>query len=249
MCIRDRMRIDFAHGSFLWSNGAVGRAGVTCVVVGLAERGNTNSPAKLYVDGIVRNVAQISPYLVADGNMTVVKKRSEPISPRVSMAFGCRPIDDGYLVLDEAEAFALVDTNPRTGKFIRPYLGASELLHSTPRFCVWISDGEVSEALQHAAISQRVEQVRQYRSASTSRDTPKWADRPHRFVYINHEEAQCLAAPGLCSERRDYMPFTLLAAGPCCRTSFMRHMRQPLGYWGFFTHPCTWLGCEQSLGE
>lgn len=213
--ILDRgIRIGFAHGSFLWSNGAVGNAGVTCVVVGLAERTDAKQPAWLYDGGTVRKVAEISPYLVADGDMTVVKKRTKPVTPRSPMAFGCRPIDDGHLVLNRAEATALVAADHRSDKFVRPFLGASELLHSTPRFCVWIKDDDLAEALEQPAISRRVEQVRRYRAASTARDTPKWADQPHRFVYINHQEMQCLAVPGLSSERREYMPFTLLQTGP-----------------------------------
>lgn len=201
----------FAQTSFLWSNSAQGNAGVTCVVVGLGNTGATHPPKRLFDDGSQQVVSSISPYLAPNGGTTIVQAQSVAVSPRPEMAFGCRPIDGGHLVLSPSETAELLGKDPGAAAFIRRYLGAKEVLNAAERSCIWIEEESVDAAMQFASIAERVARVKAYRSASTSRDTPKWADRPHRFIYINNQDAPCVAVPRVSSERRDYVPIGLLS--------------------------------------
>jgi len=68
--------ICFAHSAFKWKNSAAKNAGVTCVVLSVGP--SNNRPKAIYDDGIVRNVNNISPYVI-DFDNTIVARRNEPL--------------------------------------------------------------------------------------------------------------------------------------------------------------------------
>ncbi len=218
----------FAHTSFLWSNGAQGSAGVTCVVIGLAASGSPQKSRRLFDGKSQQVVTTVSPYLVANGGTTIVRAQSTSVSERPAMAFGSRPIDDGHLVLNPTEVAIILEKDPRAATYIRRYVGAKELLHSLQRFCLWIDSSQVDEAKRISEVWQRVESVRAFRSASTSRDTPKWADRAYRFIYIHYQQSACIAVPAHSSERRDYVPMAYFPEGTVIsNANFVAYGAQP----------------------
>ena len=206
------VKISFAYTSFLWSNGALGNAGVTCVVVGLGCEQRTER--KLYSSDGVRVVGHINPYLVPSADNTVVHaSRKGPQIGVPSMIRGSQPIDGGHLVLSPAERREFLSADSASRDFIRPYVGASELLNAEQRYCLWIEEDELARALAIDLIKKRIDRVQTYRSSSKGRDPRKWADRPFRFVYRNYEDAPCLVVPGVSSVRRDYIPLALYSPG------------------------------------
>lgn len=136
--------INFAHTSFKWSNNAKNKAGVTCVVVGLAK--STTEKRMLYSGDFAQQVSNISPYLTDTKNIYVYK-RTKPLSKIPEMAYGNQPIEGGFLILTPGERDHLLAEDGRSEKFIRPLIGGNEFLKGQERWCLWIEDAELKEAL------------------------------------------------------------------------------------------------------
>ena len=202
------VEIDFAHTSFLWSNNAAGNAGVTCVVIGLSR--HAGSSRKLYFGEEVREVTNINPYLIASEDNTIVHKTRTRLSVRPSMAFGNKPVDGGHLVLQPDASATLLKEAPASRRFIRPYIGADEMIKAKQRWCVWIDDDKVEEAESIQPLQDRLSKVKSFRSASKKAQTRSFAEEPHRFIERRHQDLPCIAVPAISSERRSYIPIDIL---------------------------------------
>lgn len=208
----DRLvEIDFAHTSFEWSNGAPGSAGVNCVVIGLAPRGT--GQRRLFGNDEVRKVANINPYLVASPDNTVVTRLRDPLASVPKATLGSMAKDGNNLILSPGERHDLLVGQPDAERFVKPYVGSSELLNSVPRYCLWIEDHELDEAREVAGIRQRLDAVVQFRRNSKDRDASKFVDRPHRFVQTAYRSTPCIAIPGVSSARRSFIPLGWFPAG------------------------------------
>jgi len=164
--------INFAHTSFKWSNNAKNKAGVTCVVIGLAQ--GSTSKRTLFSGDFSQEVANISPYLTATKN-TYIYKRTTPLSRLPEMAYGNQPIEGGFLILTPEEKEQLVAADLRAKKFIKPLIGGNEFLKNLERWCIWIEDGELGEALAIPVIKTRIESVRSFRENGGRLQVPSWS--------------------------------------------------------------------------
>jgi len=205
------VEITFARTSFLWSNNAKGNAGVMCVVVALAQ--SPEGPSRLFTpDGEMR-VPHINPYLLPSSNDTVVEERNTPLTPRPRMFFGSMPRDGGHLILSPEDLSVLINDSPTAARFVRPYVGGSDFIKGTKRFCLWIDDDEVDEARMVEQIGARLDRVTRFRLASKASSTKALADRPHRFAQISYKDSPAIAVPAASSARRNYIPMGFLEAG------------------------------------
>jgi hypothetical protein len=105
--------IAFAHTSFKWANLASHNAGVTVVIVGIAN--NSPKVRQLFSIGdngetIAKEAENINAYLVAAPNI-VIEKVQKPLGEVFTMNFGNKPVDGGNLLLstDEVNALGLTD--------------------------------------------------------------------------------------------------------------------------------------------
>ena len=208
-------QISFAHTSFSWSNLASNNAGVTVVIVGIASE----SVKKLIYsedenrNTIVRQVENINPYLVPSANIIVESSRCQ-ISKLPEFDRGNSPTDGGYLLLEGFETDELQLTDEQTSKFIRRFVGSLELIRGEKRYCIWIEDKFVDEALLIPNIKKRIEGVRDFRLKSTKASTVKAANWSHRFDErkpLPNEPVICV--PVTSSENRPYLPVGLLESG------------------------------------
>lgn len=197
------LEIGFAHQSFKWTNNARGNAGVTCVVIGV--RNNQNRKKILFRDGIQQQVVNISPYLT-NGRNLVVTKRGVPLSDFPSMLRGDMPIDGGNLILSDEEKILLLDEHPEASNYIREFIGASEFMKSTNRWCLWILESELSESVTIPPIQHRIEAVRDMRKRSINKATAELSATPHLFGQIRHLDVPSVIFPRTTSERREYIP-------------------------------------------
>ena len=154
-------RICFAVRSFKWANLASHNAGVTVVVVGISCK-----PArkrKLYdlgEDGteLVGLVENISPYLVPGSNDTV-SAVSAASDSRGKMIRGNMANDGGHLILARTEAKSLIRSYPCSARFIKIFVGSQEFIHSQCKFCIWVEDDELENALLCEPIATRIDLV------------------------------------------------------------------------------------------
>ncbi len=204
---RRNQKIRFAHTPFNWSNLASNKAGVTVVIVGVSDR---NPSAALYFGNEKREVDVIGPYL-APGSLAIVQKSMTPIGPQSKMLRGNMPSDGGHLLLTPDDADRLAEEEPKIGPFLRPFMGASEVMKGTRRFCVWITDENLEHALGISEIKSRIAAVREIRASSSAPTTRNTRVPPHRFMQIEGvAKTHSIAVPAITSENREYLPVTLL---------------------------------------
>ncbi len=207
-------RIFFAVRSFKWANLASHNAGVTVVIVGI---GHEPRPKKklfdLTDDGVelVKLVENISPYLVPGSNLTVAAARTTGDN-RGKMIRGNMANDGGHLILTTSEAESLKQEFPCSDRFIKRLVGSQEFIQSKLKFCIWIEDDEVEDALACEPIAMRIEQVNSSRKkgGKQARDN---ADTPHRFVFAPHQEGKAIVVPRVSSENRPYLPVGVTDGG------------------------------------
>lgn len=208
--------IAFAHTSFKWANLASHNAGVTVVVVGIS-----NHPGKmrrLYSVGddgsaIVKETEHINAYLVAEPDVWV-EKRSTQISGLDLMTKGSQPTDEGHLLLSRDEVESLGLTMEQRDKFVRRFLGSAEFIRGLERYCLWIDEEDVNEAMAIPSLRQRFEGVRLMRLASRKQSTNAAAERPYRFSEIRHRSSNyTIVVPRVSSENRDTLPVGLVRGG------------------------------------
>ncbi|MGI8727753.1 MAG: class I SAM-dependent DNA methyltransferase [Solirubrobacterales bacterium] len=205
------VKISFAYESFLWSNSARGRAGVTCVIVGLAREDDVVRK-HLYSEGGRREVVNINPYLIESGNDTIVHARRGATGSLPPMVRGSQPTDGGHLNLTRSERDALLSAEPQAERFVRAYMGASELLHGVERFCLWIADGDAVAASALPELKRHLDAVTAFRRRSST-TAQAMADRPHRFLQRPHKDTSAIIVPRHSSERRDYVPMGYVDRG------------------------------------
>ncbi len=204
-------QIVFAHTSFKWSNLASHNAGVTVAIVGLSNR--LPKMRKLYSiieNGAteVKEVVNINAYLVP-GRDFVVNKIARPLSQQAEMTFGNTPIDGGNLLLNKEQVKLLGLTPDQEKTFIRDFYGSAEFIRGVSRYCLWIEDKHLDEALSIPSIKKRIDQVRILRmeGGKTANDI---SDRPHQFQRLNVGLKSTTIIPSVSSESRSYLPVGLL---------------------------------------
>jgi hypothetical protein len=203
------LEIFFAHQSFDWRNNAKGNAGVTCVIVGFCRIGYRK---KTIFDGeIATSADNISPYLI-NGPSIVMEQRKYSISSLPDMVLGSTAIDGGHLILEREERDKILNSSPEAEKYIKPYVGGADIIKGIPRFCIWIEDQDVDEALKIPPIASRIDACQKYR-LSAGRDAKKAASVPHRFFYRKYKKQQAIVAPRTSSGRREYLPVSFLKPG------------------------------------
>ena len=171
--------ISFAYRPFKWANSAAHNAGVWCTIVGL-ERINQSSK-RLYSNDQLTSCPNIAPYLIPGTNV-ICEPRSEPLSLLSRMKMGSNPVDGKRLILSAEKASDILLKHPETHRFIKKYGGTDELVSGSHRWCIWIDDDEVEEALKIPPLSRIIEECKKYRETA-GRDAKKASKRPHAFCY------------------------------------------------------------------
>jgi hypothetical protein len=199
--------IEFAHTSFNWANLASNNAGVTVSIIGITTQ--PRSPRRLFSldeagQTVERQCAHINAYLAA-GDSVIVDKASRPLGALSEMTFGNTPIDGGNLLLSRDELETLQLSPQQRERFVRRIFGAAEFIRGLERYCLWIEDQHLAEALSIPVIAQRIHAVRQLRlnGGKTARDI---AEKSHQFQRMFYGAHTTLIVPSVSSENRNYLP-------------------------------------------
>jgi len=206
--------IAFAYTSFKWANLASHNAGVTVVIVGISNQaGKVRRLFSISGNGktVAKETGNINAYLVSGVNVEI-SKQAEPLSSTAEMLRGNMPYDGGNLLLSTDEVNALGLTKEQRDRFIRRIYGSAEFIRGLSRYCLWIEDDDLNEALSIEAIRQRIEGVRQMRLASRDKSANDMAARSHQMREMNIGKKQTVAMPCVSSESRIYLPVGLLDA-------------------------------------
>ena len=107
----------------------------------------------------------ISPYLI-EGPDVFVAGRTQQLSAVPPISFGSMPNDGGHLSLNQTEYENLMQSNSFSKKYLKKYLGSREFINDIQRYCLWIEDNELEQAVQIKEISKRVHLVKSHRLSS-----------------------------------------------------------------------------------
>ena len=204
--------IAFAHTSFKWSNLASNKAGVTVVIVGITKRPSKNKKLFFEMDdgsAAAKVVPNINAYLVAAPHV-IIEKAMRPLTEVSVMDFGNKADDGGHLTLmpDQVDDMK-IDKDIRK-KFIKQFYGSKEFINGETRFCLWINDAELRDALAISAISKQIELVRQARLKSKDAYAQSLAKRSHQFKTPRLAHKSAIVTPRVSSENRPYLPVGIL---------------------------------------
>ncbi|MCT1355203.1 DNA methyltransferase [Gordonia sp. p3-SID1431] len=216
-------RIKFAHRTFKWTSEATGQAAVHCAIIGFAKKVlgprlfDYPKPDSSAVE--IAEVGAITPYLTpyhGAGRPVIVHPVTRPLNRQLGeVAYGNKPTDGGYFIVDpdEYEQFA---ADPIAAKYLRRYVGARELLHNNPRYCLWLVDLKPSDLKQSSLLRSRVDGVREFRLSSKAASTRKAAETPHLFRQIAQPSSSYLCIPRHVSENRPYFLSNRFSADVIC---------------------------------
>jgi hypothetical protein len=181
------------------------------VIVGIARTSN-DQKTLFEIDECgetsVRIGLAITPYLTF-GKFVIVQKTAEPVAEHAVMEFGNKPSDGGILIARE-EVSALGLSAEQKERFLRTIVGSQDFINGNSRYCLWIEDSHLKEALSIAAIAKRVELVRQIRLASPDKGANALAKRAHQLKLMRIGRQHSIVVPAISSERRNYLPAGLI---------------------------------------
>ena len=213
--------IVFANTTFKWSNNAMKNATADAVIIGLSAR--SNAKKFLITDGIVKSCDSISPYLVPDIDV-IAHKETKSIVGLPEMAYGCKPIDGGNLILSNEECKAFQISYPNDSRFIKRLYGSEELIHDIPRYCFYIDDADVGAAKQNPFIAARIEAVRLARLASSDAGANKASERAHQFREHRAPQSKAIYLPAVSSEERRFLtPIVVTPKSECSNRNFVMY--------------------------
>jgi hypothetical protein len=210
---KHRVKIHFAHRTFVWANEASGKAHVHVVIIGF---GHTEVSIKRLFDydddgrqNESKGTLSIGPYLTP-GSETFITKRRTPLGAMPEMRCGNKPSDGGHFIFTNAERTEFLRIEPGAKKFFRHFTGSEEFINGGMRWCLWLKDVAPHELRALPEVMKRVEAVRDFRKASSAKPTRAAANRPTEFFYISQPNDEFIAIPEVSSERRSYIPIGYL---------------------------------------
>ena len=201
---RFNIHIDFAYRTFRWDSEASLKAHVHCVIVGFSESSNRNLRL-LYAGDQVEKVENINAYLLAAPNI-FIESRSKPICDIPKMVYGNKPTDGGFLFLSPEEYEDVSVKEPCIKKYIRRVYGATEYINNKFRYCLWLVNASPKEIHNSPFIMKRIDQVREFREASTKEATKECANTPTLFQEVRQPISEYIIVPRHSSENRRYVP-------------------------------------------
>ena len=200
------LEIGFAHKPFAWSNNAKSKAAVICTIISVRKK--SEKPKKLFDESHCIIVKNINAYLVDSGD-TIVRQSLKPLSILPKILTGNSPYDGGHLILSTEEKNELLTKFPESVKFIKRLYGSQDFLNGKQRWCIWIKEQDLDEAMRVKEISDKINAVRDFRE--NGGDVAKGlAKTPFRFRYVHQAKQNLIIIPRVSSQRREYIPFGFL---------------------------------------
>ena len=201
--------IAFAHRTFEWTSEATRAAKVHCVIVGF-QRQTRLRGRRLFSYPNPRSgpnesaPATINGYLI-DGPSRYARKRSSPLSPTLpEVVSGSNPVEWGHLTLGETEVAQLRAQDKVAAGFIRPFMGGTDLINGTTRWCLWLETMSQADMASSRELKSRTEKVRADRSVSPDAPTRAAAATPHLFLARRQPTSAYLGIPQTFAQSRKY---------------------------------------------
>ncbi|MFA5455188.1 MAG: DNA methyltransferase [Sulfurimonas sp.] len=197
------IEISFAYQSFKWQNNAKDNAGVSVVIIGL--RNISNEKKFIFNENIKKESKSINAYLINSSEI-IITKQSKSISNLPNMMSGNKPVDGGNLIFSEEEKNLILQENPNSSKYIKKFIGAEEFMNGKLRYCLWIEDNQLNDAIKNELIKNRIEKTKAFRLNSKDSGANQLAIKSYKFRDFCFTETTSIVIPQTGSERREYLP-------------------------------------------
>jgi hypothetical protein len=201
--LKYQLEIYFTIPSFKWTNNAKNNAGVTVVIIGV--RNKSKKQKTIFIENRYKLVSEINPYLTS-GPTLFIEPISQPISNFPQMVRGNYTGCCSGLILSEEEKKLLVSADHNSEKFIKRLIGSSEFINNEIRYCLWIDDEYLLDALNIKSIKNRILEVQNERMNSSDLGQQNIAHKSHQFREFNKTTVSSIIVPVVSSERREYIP-------------------------------------------
>lgn len=96
-------------------------------------------------------------------------------------------------------------------RFIKQFYGSKEFINGEARYCIWVQNEELPEALKIAPIRKQIEKVRAARLNSKDAYSRSLASRPHQLKTPRLACKNVIVTPRVSSENRPYLPVGFLS--------------------------------------
>lgn len=194
-----------AHKTFKWSNEAKGNAGVSVIIIGL--RKPSSEPKFIINSSLISRAENINTFLL-DAPNVIPKRRTKALSLMLpKMTFGSMPNDHGELVFETEQ---LGEIPADFTSYIKNFIGASEFISGTKRFCLWIPDQDQTELRKNSYFAKKFDNIRKFRESSTNKSTRDKSHLDWRFWHISYKPTDSIIVPSISSGRRNYIPIGFL---------------------------------------
>lgn len=205
--LKHHIHINYAYTSFAWDNEAKEKAHVHVIIVGFGEI--STDKKIIYSHKRAYEVKNINNYLTDAPNVYLYDRKT-PLNKQIPIHYGSFALDNGNFTISQSEYKHIKSIEPNIDVFLRPFIGAKELLHNKKRYCVWLKDISPNLINKSNIIKEKVEAVKNWRNQSTRKNTKKLAAFPTVFAEIRQPQNDYLAIPTVSSCRRDYVPMSFL---------------------------------------
>lgn len=118
--------------------------------------------------------------------------------------------DGGHLILSAEERQSFIAQYPAFAGYIREYLGSVEFINGDPRYCLWLVNCPPQVIQSCSEVRRRLAEVRKAREESSRPATQALARTPALFGENRQPTVPYLAIPKTSSERRFYIPMSIL---------------------------------------
>jgi len=211
-----KAEIEFAYTSFKWNNSAKNNAGVIVAIIGLANKKNIKSKRIIYDENFQSiETTNITPYLSKGDNIIVKPLSEHKFLPK--LVLGNMPKDGGGLIISEEDEYRrIISSYPELKKYIKVFLGSSELIKGNKRYVIWLNEIEYNNLKDNPEIIKRINIVKEMRLNSKAESTRELAKVPWEFAQRGEWDTaikvgkikgkQTLIVPKVSSETRDYVP-------------------------------------------
>ena len=194
----------FAYTSFRWSNNAKNNAGVVVAIAGLKSI-RKNREKKLFSNGMVKIVKNISPYLT-EGGSVIIRKANSRYDNLPKLQKGNAAYDNGFFTFSVSEYLDFLNRNPESKTLFKKYISASDFINGKFKYCLWIDKTNLDLAMNIPEVVDRMKKVEEYRKNSKREVTRKAAETPYEFGEIRWKETQAIIIPVVSSDLRYYVP-------------------------------------------
>jgi hypothetical protein len=200
--------IFFAHKNIKWTNNAKDKAGVTVSIVGV--RNISNDKKIIFEDNRIIKANNINAYLINSNNI-IVSNNKKPISKLNKMEGGNQPREGGYFILNDNEKKDLITKYPMIEKYIKPLIGSIEFINNIQRWCIWINENEVEDAMSIDILNEKISAVKNLRINGNTLER-NFVNYPYRFIQNKTALKNQIIIPVVSSESRDYIPIGFLSS-------------------------------------